>query len=125
MPFRFAGDFDPMGFPPGGLMDTNGYTARRGFIMGTGASIRERVAPSVGGVIDGVSAGTGSGGGFFACPGMPVQIEASASFSANADLEVLADGRFKALASGKAVMRSLEASAGAGSVVWAVFKSGV
>lgn len=122
MPYRSATDEDPMGFPPGGLMDNNGYTARRCFRMGTGASLMERVAPPAGGTIDGVSAGANSRGGYFACRGMPVQVEASAAFGASADLETLADGRVKALAAGTAVLRSLEAAGGAGSIVWAVFK---
>jgi hypothetical protein len=123
--FRFTGDLDPMGHPPGGLMDVNGYTGRRCFSWGTGANLMTRVAPTAGGTIDGVSAGANSSGGYVACPGVPVQVEASAAFSLGADLETLADGRVKTVATGKAVLRALEASAGAGSIVWCCFKSGI
>jgi hypothetical protein len=108
---------------PGGPYDANGYAANRCFVLGTGASLMERVAPAAGGVIDGVS--FGSGNGYMAIAGFPVKVEASASFSAGVDLETLADGRVKQIAAGKAVLRALQASGGAGSIVWASFKSGV
>jgi hypothetical protein len=93
----------------------------------TSSCLMERVPPEAGGEIDGVSLGgtNGGGGGQFATPGLPVKVEASAAFAQGADLETLVDGRVKAVASGKAVLRSLQAAGGAGSIVWAVFKSGV
>jgi hypothetical protein len=126
MSYRFTGDEYPTsGAPPGGLADSNGYPGRRCCVMGTGANLMTRQVPTAGGLIDGVSTGPNSGGLYFACPGVPVQVEASAAFALGSDLETLADGRVKQVAAGKAVLRALEASAGAGSVVWAVFKAAV
>jgi hypothetical protein len=108
---------------PGAGYDSNGYTAARCFVLGTGAALMERVAPAAGGTIDGVS--FGSNGGYFAVPGFPVKVECSASVSLGADLETLADGRVKTVVSGKPILRALEGGAGAGSIIWASFKSGV
>ena len=110
----------------GGNYDANGYANSRCFVLGTGASLMERVAPTAGGAIDGVSMhAPATGGGYMAVPGMPVKVEASAAFALGVDLETLADGRVKQVVAGKAVLRALEASGGAGSIVWAVFKNGV
>jgi len=125
MALRNDTDQCPCGYLPGGNYDANGYTQARCFVLGTGASLMERVAPTAGGAIDGVSMHSPHIGGYVACAGVPVKVEASAAFSAGVDLETLADGRVKQLAAGKAVLRALQASAGAGSVVWCVFKSGV
>lgn len=110
------------------------YTPRRCFIW----SGVVPAAPSSGADIDGVLAdgddfGPGvdaahpdrlDGAGYVACPGMPVLVEASASFSSGANLETLADGRVKAVAGGTVVLRALQASSAAGDIVWAVFTSG-
>lgn len=101
------------------------------------------VAPSAGADIDGVSAqptldtdvtpgsptfgqlvSKGARHGWLSLPGFPVKVEASAAFSAGALLQTGSDGRVAAIAAGKAVLRALEASSGAGSLVWAVFTSG-
>jgi hypothetical protein len=109
--------------------DGGAYTDYRCFVWGTGANLLQRLAPAAGGTIDGVSYGHGydpisgqhRGGGRIACPHIPVRVEASAAFSAGAQLETLADGRVKAVAGGTAVLKALEASSGAGAIVWAVF----
>jgi hypothetical protein len=117
------------GPPAGGLLDDTSYADYRCFVWGTGASLLQRVAPTAGGTIDGVSYGHGNdsqtgqhrGGGRIACPHVPVRVEASAAFAVGAQLETLADGRVKAVATGTPVLKALEAAAGAGSIVWAVF----
>jgi hypothetical protein len=125
MAFRDGTDAHPHGWP-GGPYDLNGYAQARCFVLGTGVSLMERVAPAAGGAIDGVSCpAPTTGAGYMACHGMPVKVEASAAFALGVDLETLADDRVKQVATGKAVLRALQASAGAGSIVWAVFKSGV
>lgn len=127
MTFRHTGDLDPCSHGlPGGLSDANGYPDRRLFVWGTGAALLTRVAPTAGGPADGVSLAThpdpGSPGScHLACTGVPVLVEAGAAFSTGVSLETLVDGRVKAVVSGKAVMRSLQSSGGAGAVVWAVF----
>lgn len=125
MALRDDTDNCPCGGFPGSNYDNNGYPPARCFILGTGASLMERVAPAAGGAIDGVSMHSPFIGGYAALPGLPVKVEASASFSAGVDLETLADGRVKQVVSGKPVLRALQASGGAGSIVWASFKSGV
>lgn len=125
MGLRSDTDDCPCGQLPGASYNDPAYTQARCFVLGTGANLMERVAPAAGGTIDGVSMHAPYIGGYMACPGLPVKVEASASFSAGVDLETLADGRVKQVASGKAVLRALQASAGAGSVVWCAFKSGV
>lgn len=115
--------------PCGGLIDDGSYPDFRTFTWGTGANLLTRVAPTAGGAISGVSYGHGydpqtgqhRGGGRIACPNVPVKVEASAAFSVGAQLETLADGRVKAVVSGTPVLTALEASSGAGAVVWAVF----
>lgn len=117
------------GPPVGGLVDDSAYTDYRGFTWGTGASLLQRVAPAAGGTIDGTSFGHGfdsqtgqhCGGGRIAVPHTPCRIEASAAFAVGAQLEVLADGRFKAVVSGTPVLVALEAASGAGAIVWAKF----
>lgn len=117
------------GPPVGGLMDDTAFADHRCFVWGTGATLLQRVAPSAGGAIAGVSFGhfydpqTGQhrGGGRIASPNVPVKVEASAAFSVGAQLETLADGRVKALAGGTAVLQALEASSGAGAICWCVF----
>lgn len=115
--------------PAGGLLDDTSYADYRGFTWGTGASLLQRVAPTAGGAIDGTSYGHGydpqtgqhRGGGRIACPHVPCRAEASAAFAAGAQLEVLADGRFKQVATGTPVLVALEAASGAGAIVWAKF----
>jgi hypothetical protein len=88
--------------------------------------------PAAGSDIDGVTAirnGPGQLPPFWfflvpAAPGHVVQVEAASSFSDGVLLETLADGRVVAVGSGKAVLRALESSSGAGVLVWAVFTSG-
>jgi len=109
------------------LLDANTYSPHRCFRLAVGGAYGvQRVVPSAGADVDGVSgSGTnGAGGGLFACPGLPVQVEASAAFSSGALLECLADGRVKQQAGGIGVLRALESSAGSGSIVWACFTSG-
>ena len=55
MALRSDTDQCPTGHLPGGNYDANGYTQSRCFVLGTGASLMERVAPAAGGAIDGVS----------------------------------------------------------------------
>jgi hypothetical protein len=88
--------------------------------------------PAAGSDVDGVTVIRNSSGAkppvsFYlipASPGWVVQVESAASFSNGVPLETLADGRVQAVGSGKAVLRALESSSGAGSLVWAVFTSG-
>lgn len=106
------------------LSDT-AYTIRRCYVLtGTGPTF---AAPAAGGLIDGVSglptgrgAGTTTTEGWAALRGIPVRVEASAAFSAGASLVTGTDGRV-ATGGGTTVLRALEASGDAGSVVWAVF----
>ena len=115
------------------------YTVRRCFVWSLSGSNVVPVAPSAGGDIDGVLSdgddfGPGpapvtgperlDGAGYVACAGMPVKVEASASFSAGASLETDTAGKVKAVASGKAVLRALEASTADGDIISAVFTSG-
>lgn len=114
------------------------YTVRRCFVWTLSGANVVPAAPSAGGDIDGVLAdgddfGPGptptgpdrlDGAGYVACPGVPIKVEASASFSAGANLETGTDGKVKAVASGKAVLRALEASTADGDIIWAVFTSG-
>jgi hypothetical protein len=90
-----------------------------------GGSFKQFVAPAAGGVIDGVTCHIGSSTihGHPYIVGYPVSVEAGGAFSAGADLETLADGRMVTRTTGRIVMRALEASGGAGTIVWAGFRS--
>lgn len=107
------------------------FTPHRMFVW-TGAPPAP-VSPAAGGDVDGValnSSGTDSLGhailnaAYLACPGWPVQVEAAAAFGAGTILQADDLGRAVTQSTGKGVLRALEAAAGAGSVVWAVWTSG-
>ena len=114
--------------PPVGSGELATYAEHRLFIWGTGGNLLEPVVPTAGGYVDGVTMKDFTEVGesqrpmcaYVSCPGVPVQVEAGGSFAVNALLETMADGRVKVQASGRAVMRALQAGA-AGVVVWAVF----
>jgi len=93
----------------------------RCFVLDTGANVGKVAAPSAGGDIHGVVRHPGQA--FLAFPGRPLRIEASASFSAGASLVVGTDGRV-ATGSGITVAIALEASSGAGSIVWCRIPTG-
>jgi hypothetical protein len=77
-------------------------------------------APAAGVVVDGV--GTPGNAGYPALPGLLVLVESGiGAFAAGAALETDAFGRAVPHAAGIVVLRALEASAGAGTIVQAVF----
>lgn len=129
--------FDPSGasFGPACHFGANYATGAARCFVWSGAP-PSPVAPVAGGDIDGVSGHLATidfgpepdttivHHGWVACPGWPVKVEAAAAFNGGVSLEATSNGRVQAVATGKAVLRSLGVSSGPGSIVWAVFTSG-
>jgi hypothetical protein len=117
MPISLRGQWDAAV----GLQEAfdNSYTPQR-FFRWTGAP-PVAASPGAGGAVDGVSI-RGGKGGYLACPGFPFLVEAGGAFNAGASLATTSDGRAVEAGSGQVVVaRALQASSGAGQVVWAVF----
>lgn len=102
------------------------WSAATGHVYGNSPS-----APAAGGDVDGIVVpwhpDSLNPGSYFApaCPGETVPVEAAAAFAAGALLETTSDGRVQTRQTGHvAVMRALQASPGAGSIVGACFTSG-
>lgn len=81
------------------------------------------VAPDAGADVDGVVDLSGYTL-FMAVPGYPAQVETGGAFAAGVLLQTDSNGRVVQHTTGVPVMRALEASTGAGQVVWAKFTSG-
>jgi hypothetical protein len=109
------------GSPPSSYPDARCYVCNDAAVFGS------PTAPTLGGDIDGVVFQITGGGCMLigAVPGNRCTVEAAAAFASGTILATLADGRVRTKGAGEiGVMIALEASAGAGSIVWAKFTSG-